>query len=163
MLPISVAQMPAHPKGIRSWMGGGSQGRTRKGRGRRDGAHRGRHPWARRGERHRRRAFHNASRLLFWSGHDGERKKRGRGQGMERPLCLNGKGSGNGLGRGLVAASRWSVDHGEQQQQARSHVRAAGVGGGGWTGPGTGMGWRHSVPRPVHPPHRQQRGAGAVE
>ena len=22
---------------------------------------------------------------------------------------------------------------------------------------------RHSVPRPVHPPHRQQRGAGAVE
>ena len=50
----------------------------------------------------------------FWSGHGDERKKRGRGQGKERPLCHIGKDSGNGLGRGLVAASRWSVDHGKQ-------------------------------------------------
>ena len=33
-----------------------------------------------------------------------------------------------------------------QQQQARSHVRAVGVDGEVWAEPGTGMGWRHSVP-----------------
>ena len=98
----------------------------------------------------------------FWSGHGDERRKRGRGQGKERPLCHNGKGSGNGLGRGLVAAGRRSVDHGKQQQQARSHVRAAGVGEGAGQGQAAER-RRHNVPRPVHPPHRQQRGAGAVE
>ena len=39
-----------------------------------------------------------------------------------------------------------SGDRGAQQQQARSHVRAVGVDGEVWAEPGTGMGWRHSVP-----------------
>ena len=61
---------------------------------------------------------------------------------------------------GKGAASRGLSDLGSQQQQARSHVRAAGARGRCWAGPGTGMEWRHYVPRPAHPPHGQQRGAG---
>ena len=42
---------------------------------------------------------------------------------------------------------------------ARTCVQRVPV-GRSWAGPGTGMEWRHSVPRPASPPHWRQRGAG---
>ena len=68
-------------------------------------------------------------------------------EGAGRPLASQRGGrKWHWYGEGEGSSEPRSGDRGAQQQQARSHVRAVGVDGEVWAEPGTGMGWRHSVP-----------------
>ena len=115
----------------------------RKGsRGERDGIGEGKRsttrtsPWARRGERHRRRASHSASRLLFGAAMEAKGRKGEDEKGRRGPCATLGKAMVLVWGGGREQRAGGRADHGKQQQQTRSHVRAAGVGEGGWAGPG---------------------------
>ena len=66
-------------------------------------------------------------------------------------------GEGEGSSEPVVGRTTAS----SSSRPARTCVQRVSVRGAG-QGQAAGR-RRHSVPRPVHPPHRQQRGAGAVE
>ena len=90
------------------------------------------------------------------------RRERGRSEGEGEAFASQREGNGIGMGRGREQRAGGRVDRGTQQQQTRPHARAVGAGGGCGQGQAAGR-RRHSVSRPANTPHRQQRGAGAVE
>ena len=77
-------------------------------------------------------------------------------RGAPRVLTLQAAG-GEGSSEPVVGRTTAS----SSSRPARTCVQRVSVRGAG-QGQAAGR-RRHSVPRPVHPPHRQQRGAGAVE
>ena len=77
-------------------------------------------------------------------------------RGAPRVLTLQAAG-GEGSSEPVVGRTTAS----SSSKPARTCVQRVSVRGAG-QGQAAGR-RRHSVPRPVHPPHRQQRGAGAVE
>ena len=96
----------------------------------------------------------------FWSGRDDE--KGGGAKGKERPLRHNGKGmelvwGGEGSSEPAV---EWTAAR-SSSRPARTCVRWVPVGGVGQGQAAERR--RHYVSRPALTPHRQQRGAGAVE